>query len=575
MIRQPIVTVAGHVDHGKTTILDSIRGSSVAAGEAGGITQKISFTLFPAENIKKGCYLIDKHDIALTIPGFLFIDTPGHAAFTNLRKRGGSLADLAILVVDINEGIMPQTAEVLQILKMNKVPFIIALNKIDAISGWRKQSDDLKKSIESQAMIAKQDFDEKFFTLMGSLQSHGFDSDLFYNITDFTKKITLVPCSAKTGEGIPDLLMMLCGLSQKFLTKQLSLSQEAKGVILEIKNEKGMSYSEAILHDGILNEGDSIAIANFGKPVIAKVRAIEEILPVSNKFKRVNKSIAASGLRLQLISKSEILPGMPFVVFKDNEAEIEKMFKKEVEGTVKTDSNGIVIKADSLGSLEALIALLKQSNIKIVKAGIGRINKNDVIAAEANLEIDKTLAIVLGFNVETDDDVKTLVKHVKILTNEVVYRLIEDLQKWQDEKKKEIARERLLGLTSVCKLEVLNQYVFRNSKPAIFGVKVLGGKLRPNAYVLTETNENLDKVKAIQADNKTVQEAAKNMEVAISLPNTTFDRQLKDTRFLYSNITESQFKDFKKNKDLLTSDELSVLQEIAQIKRREKLTWGV
>ena len=141
-IRQPIVTVVGHVDHGKTSILDSLRDSCVQEDEAGGITQKISFTSYPMDQLKTACPLIDKNGIQLNIPGFLLIDTPGHAAFTNLRKRGGSLADLAVLVIDINDGIKPQTAEVIQILKHNKTPFIIALNKIDNISGWKKQDED-------------------------------------------------------------------------------------------------------------------------------------------------------------------------------------------------------------------------------------------------------------------------------------------------------------------------------------------------------------------------------------------------------------------------------------------------
>ncbi len=175
-IRQPIVTVAGHVDHGKTTILDSIRKTGVAEQEAGGITQKISFTKVPIENIRKRCPMISEKGIKLDFPGFLFIDTPGHAAFSHLRKRGGSLADLAVLVIDINEGIMPQTAEVIELLRLNKTPFIIALNKIDNISGWRKQADDLKQSIKTQATNVKLQFDEKLYTIIGSLHHHGFNA---------------------------------------------------------------------------------------------------------------------------------------------------------------------------------------------------------------------------------------------------------------------------------------------------------------------------------------------------------------------------------------------------------------
>ena len=218
-IRQPIITVAGHVDHGKTSILDSVRGTKIQESEAGGITQKISFTEMPANVIEeRASEVLDRFKIPLKIPGFLFIDTPGHAAFTNLRKRGGSLADIAILVIDINDGIQPQTSEVLQILKANKTPFIIALNKIDNISGWKTSDSKLFfESIEQQAVNVKQSFDEKFYTLIGALDSYKFEADLYTNIKDFTKKVAVVPCSAKTGEGINEILGILSALSQKFL----------------------------------------------------------------------------------------------------------------------------------------------------------------------------------------------------------------------------------------------------------------------------------------------------------------------------------------------------------------------
>ena len=278
-IRQPIVTVCGHVDHGKTSILDSLRSTSVQETEKGGITQKISFTSYPAEQLKKTCPLIESSGIKLDIPGFLLIDTPGHAAFTNLRKRGGSLADLAVLVIDINEGIKLQTAEVIQILKHNKTPFLIALNKIDNISGWRTDLKmGLKENIESQAMNIQNTFNERYMTLIGSLNSYGFESDLYYNITDFTKKIALVPCSARTQQGISELIMMLCGLSQKYLVNKLKLGENAKGVILEIKKERSGNYAEAILYDGQLKKSDQIALSNIdGKPLIAKLRVLEEI----------------------------------------------------------------------------------------------------------------------------------------------------------------------------------------------------------------------------------------------------------------------------------------------------------
>ena len=579
-IRQPIITVAGHVDHGKTSILDSIRKTAVATGEAGGITQKISFTLFPADKIKTRCPLLEKHNIALEIPGFLFIDTPGHAAFTNLRKRGGSLADLAIIVIDINEGIKQQTAEVIEILKLNKTPFVIALNKIDRISGWKKQSENLKESIESQSINTKNDFQEKLMMLQGALHSHGFNTDLYYDVSDFTTKLVLVPCSGKTGEGIPELLMVLCGLSQKFLKGRLALGKQAKGVILELKKEKSMNYIEAILYDGILKKADEIAIASFSDAHASKIRILEQVQPLSDKFKPVSEATAATGIRMQLTESINVLPGMPFQTFSDIE-ETKKEFRKEISENIKLDKEGIIVKADSLGSLEALLLLLRQENIKISRAGIGSITKSDIISAQANLQSSPLNAILLGFNVDEDEEAKEFlktnnsVKDIKILKEEVVYKLIENLQDFQDKKTKEIEKQKLDSLTRICKLKILPQFVFHNSNPAIFGVGVEGGSIKQGIELIDENREKIGKIKAIQSEGKSVEQAKTGEEVATSVPGIAFDRHLKNSQFLYSDLNEYQFREFKKNKSLLSSDEISVLQEIARIKRAEKPTWGV
>ena len=580
MIRQPIVTVCGHVDHGKTSILDYFRGSSLQELEAGGITQKISFTSYPISQVEKEFPMITKKGIKLEIPGFLFIDTPGHAAFTNLRKRGGSLADLAILVIDINEGIKPQTSEVIQILKFNKTPFLIALNKIDNISGWRtnkNQEISLQKNIESQSLNVKPIFDERYMTIAGALNNYGFDADLFYNIQDFTKKIALVPCSARTGEGISELMMMLCGLSQKYLAERLKLGEEARGVVLEVKKEKSSDYVEAILYDGELGKNNEIAVANIdGNPIITKVRSIEEIQPLSSRFKSEEKVQAATGIRMQFSEKMDILPGMPFLSYTGDKEKVKEIFKKELTETIKTQSKGIIAKADSLGSLEALLFLLKQSNIPVLKAGIGSINKIDFSNAKANLEIDELDAIILGFNVSVNDDAQELLKSlpIKVLTDDVVYKLIENLIKFRDERRREIEKRKLMELTSLCKLEILHQYIFRNTKPAIFGVKVLAGKLTANVNLMDESENKIGRTKNIQADKQSVEEAGEGMEVAISLPGTNFERELKEKKFLYSDMGERQFRDFKKNKELLSQSEIKILSEIAEIKRKREVEWG-
>ena len=578
-LRAPIVTVCGHVDHGKTSLLDALRGSSLQELEAGGITQKISFTKYPVKQLNKVCSLLDEQKIKLQIPGFLFIDTPGHAAFTNLRKRGGSLADLAILVVSIKEGIKPQTAEVLQILKAHKTPFFIALNKIDSISGWQTNKDaSLKDSIEHQPANVKQEYEEDLLIFQASLQEHGFDSDVYYNVGDFTKKIALVPISAKTKEGISELILVLCGLCQKFLRKQLETSSEAKGVILEIKKDKGFSWAETILYDGILDEGDELVIASFDEPIISKVRAISEIMPLSNKFIPVKSLSAATGARIQLSNPEGILPGMPFQEIKDNSSQaIEKVkaqFKKDIMGSISTDVSGIVAKADSLGSLEALLTLLHQEKISVVRAGIGKISKSDIVAAKANISINQLDAVIVGFNVKLEGDLD-VPDDVKVLTDEVVYKLIENLQKWREERQALLHREKMMGLASIFKLEILNKYVFRNSHPAIFGIRVLAGKVKKGISLLDQNGREIGRVKELQLEKSNVEEAREGQELAISVPGVTFDRVLKDARYLYSDIGEKQFKAFKKNKELMSASELRVLEEISQIKRKGKEGWGI
>jgi len=582
-IRQPIVTVCGHVDHGKTSILDSLRNTSVQETEKGGITQKISFTSYPAEQLKKTCPLIESSGIKLDIPGFLLIDTPGHAAFTNLRKRGGSLADLAVLVIDINEGIKPQTAEVIQILKHNKTPFLIALNKIDNISGWRTNLKmELKENIESQAMNIQNTFNERYMTLIGSLNSYGFDSDLYFNITDFTKKIALVPCSARTQQGISELIMMLCGLSQKYLASKLKLGEDAKGVILEIKKERSGNYAEAILYDGQLKKSDQIALSNIdGKPLIAKLRVLEEIEPLSAKFKPKEIVSASTGLRMQLISgeKEEIISGMPFEIYKNNLQELKEKFKKQLSESVNSllEKHGIIVKADSLGSLEALLFLLKQNNIPVLKAGIGSIKKTDIVSAKANLEINELNAVILGFNVVIDEEASLLFKEekIKVLTNEVIYKLIEDAVEFRKQKAKEIEKGRLMELASLFKIKILHQYVFRNLNPAIFGISVEAGKIKKNLSLIDDKGEKIGRIKNIQHEKTSIDEAGEGMEVAVSVPGVNFERVLAKRNFLYSDMSEQHFRNFKKNKDLLSSSELKALQEIAEIKRKTKADWGM
>lgn len=573
-IRQPIVTVAGHVDHGKTSILDKIRGTSIQEGEAGGITQKISFTTLPKENInKRAGEILEKFKIPLEIPGIVFIDTPGHAAFTNLRKRGGSLADIAILVIDINDGIKPQTAEVLSLLKSNKTPFIIALNKIDNISGWKTSESKLFiDSINKQAINVSQNFEEKFYTIIGALNSFGINAEIYSKITDFTKNVAIVPCSARTGEGISEIIAMITALSQKFLKERIKTKEKGKGVILEVKKEKTLNYLECILYDGKINIKDEIAIASFEGVITTKIRNISKAKPLNKGFESVNEAIAAAGLKIQITEKEEILPGMPFQVIENDLEEIMEEFSKEISEEIKTDKTGILVKADSLGSLEALLVLLKQKQINVIKAGIGPITKKDIYTANSLPNENK---VILGFNVEILEEARVEeLNQIKIISNPVVYKIIEDFEKWKENKIKEIERKKLEELSNICKITILD-FVFRNSNPAVFGVIVNGGILKKELRLINKDDEKIGQVKEIQHERKNVSEATKTQEVAISLPGVNFERELKVGESLYTNLSETEFRKFKEHKDLLSSEEKTILQEIAQIKRRKNPTWGI
>ena len=583
-IRSPICTVMGHVDHGKSSILDSIRGTSIVKGEAGAITQAIGASIIPLNTIKNICGdLLKSLKMDFTIPGLLFIDTPGHAAFTNLRKRGGNLADIAILVIDIKEGLKPQTLESIEILKQYKTPFIIALNKIDLITGWQKKDKQgLLQSINQQSQNIQATLDTKLYEIVGKLSELGFNSERFDRLEDYTKQIALVPCSAHTKEGIQELLMVLTGLAQKFLEKCLEcdVKGQAKGTVLEVKEDKGLGKTvDVIIYDGKLKVGDTIVIAGLEKPITTKVKALFEPMPLAemrdkkSSFKSVKEVSAATGVKISALDIDEIVSGMPLRSCKKEETnQVEQEIQKEVEEVlVETEDEGIVIKADSLGSLEALIKLLKEQNIQIKRASIGAITKKDIAEAEANYAEDPTKSVILAFNIKSEhkDD------NVKIISSDVIYKIIEDYDKWKKQKLCDIKGCQLDKLVKPCKIKIMGQYVFRQSNPAIVGVDILSGTLKIGMPLMDSEGKELTNLKEIQEDKENKESAEAGKQVAASMPDVTFGRQIKGDDILYSAIPEEDFKKLKSLKEFLTKEEIAVIKEIAEIKRKNNVVWGV
>ena len=557
----------GHVDHGKTSLLDRIRGTSIAKHEPGLITQSINAYNISAKIIEKFASGLIKEKI--NFPGILAIDSPGHAAFTNLRKRGGSLADIAVLVIDINDGFKPQTYEALEILKHYKTPFVIALNKIDLISNWRNKDNILIKNINLQGENTKKILDEKLYNIVGKLYELGFSSERFDKVEDYTKQIAIIPVSAKTGEGIGELLLILSGLAQKFLEKDLQIDTEkqGKGTILEVRDIKGMGKClQVILYDGNIKEGDKIVIGGIDNAIETKVRGISVLL--EDKFEKAKQVNAAAAIQINAPDLDDVYAGMPLRVANIKFEELKKEVQREVqEILIETDKSGIIVKADSLGSLEGLINLLKAHDIKIKKASIGEITKDDLIKAKNDK--DELNQVILGFNV------KQVKADVKVITNQVIYTLLDDLNKFREYKQKEVESKTLGSVIKPFKIRILHGYVFRQSNPAVVGVEVLLGKLKTGIMLMKDNGASLVEVKGIQNEGKNLQEAESGKQVALSLQGVIVGRQIHEGEILYSDINEENFRKLKEMKKLLKQDEVECLKEIAEIKRRNNTLWGV
>jgi translation initiation factor 5B len=583
--RSLICTTLGHVDHGKSSILDKIRGSAIVKSEAGAITQAIGASIIPLEVIRKICgQLLDSLNMKLTIPGLLFIDTPGHAAFTNLRKRGGNLADIAVLVIDINEGLMPQTIESIEILKTYKTPFVIAANKIDKINGWRSNEGSILEDINKQTPEVIKIIETKLYELVGKLSEHGFESERFDRIQDYAKQISIIPTSAQTGEGISEILMVLTGLAQKFLQTCLDceISGQAKGTILEVKDAKGLGTClDVILYDGSLKKNDTVVIGSLDEPIVTKIRGLFEPTPLAemrdkrSKFISIPKAEAATGVRISAPDIDNVVSGMPIRgATQETLEKIKEEIQKEVdEVVVETDSEGIVIKADTLGSLEALAKLLREKEITIKRASIGDISKKDIADAEANFDKDPLKSIILGFNVKDNSGICN--DHVKLFTSEVIYKLLEDFEEWQIKEKKNVEAKQIDLLVRPCKMEIMKGYVFRQSSPAVVGVDILIGVAKTGMPIMNKNGKDITEVKSMQHEQESVEKAEKGKQVALAMSGVSVGRQINEGDILYSSIPENDFRKFKELKKYLEKEEIEILKEIAEIKRKDNPVWGI
>lgn len=582
MLRQPIVAVLGHVDHGKTSLLDKVRQTAIASKEAGGITQAIGTTEIPTDSIKNICgSLLEKFRFDVNVPGLLFIDTPGHEAFTTLRKRGGTIADIAVLVVDIVEGIMPQTEESIDILKETKTPFVVAVNKIDRLQGWTAHEQCFLDNYPQQTDFVKQLFEESFYKIIMQLSNHGFSADRFDRVTDFRSTVAAVPLSAKTGEGIAELLVVLIGLSQQFLKEQLTAEDKSEGMVLEVKEVVGLgTVLDAIIYSGSASRNDFLVVG--GKfPMIAKIRSL--LLPdplrdirTEKKFHNVDSVNAAAGVRISAPGLDKVIAGSPVKTaktFEEAEKLLDEMEKEKEEIELRSENGGLILKADTVGSLEALINLF--SSYQIRSATIGQVTKYEIIDAEANADIFHR--VVVGFNVSTSDDARNYAKDrgIKIIESDIIYRLKEEYEAWVEKEKAEIKKKEIEGITRAGKIKILPGCIFRASNPAIVGCEVLGGLVKPGYKLFKEGRGVVGEVKQIQSQGQNVEEAKISDKIAVSIVGPTVGRHIDESDVLYTEVSSEEYKKLKQHEQLLPENELAVLEEIGGIKKKQDPRWGL
>ena len=590
-LRQPVVVVLGHVDSGKTSLLDKIRGTAVQSREVGGITQHIGASFFPIETIKDMTGpLYEKLSKSETpIPGLLVIDTPGHEVFANLRMRGGSAADIAIVVVDVNKGFEAQTNESIEILRKRKVPFVIALNKIDMVTGWRKGNTPfISDQIKKQDVNIQTILDEKIYNVVGSLSRLGYNSEAFWRVKDFTKELAIVPVSAASGVGIPELLAVMIGLTQQYMAKKLERRDgAARGIVLEINEEVGLGPSaNIILLDGILKQGDHITVAKRDSAIVTKIKALllpkplDEMRDPRDKFKPVSEVMSAAGLKITSPDLDGVLAGSPLYVLekKEDENRLKMIVESEIKSAIiNTDSNGIILRCDAIGSIEAITELLKKANIPIQSADIGHITRRDVIAASAVKEKDRYTGVVLGFNVKILDDAQkeSQERGVKIFHERIIYNLVRSYTDWVIYQKEHEESILFNEIPPVCKFQFLKGFIFRRNDPAVFGAEILIGKLRQKVFVINENGKKIGTIHQIQEGGKAIEEATKGMQVAVSIKGPSIGRQINEEDIFYTDLNSRQAKMLiERFHHRLNEEEKETFDKILKLKRKADPAFG-
>ncbi|MBL6890811.1 MAG: GTP-binding protein [Candidatus Poseidoniaceae archaeon] len=620
--RQPIVSVLGHVDHGKTSVLDLVRSigserqASVMDREAGGITQHIGATEVPADVLNETCaaMLGGKN---FKSPGLLFIDTPGHHSFVSLRNRGGSVADIAILVIDIMEGLQPQTIESLNTLKETKTPFVIAANKVDRIHGWTcERGRSFMQSLKDQREDVVSLFEDRYWKILGQFSEHGFNIERYDKIRDFTQNVAVVPMSAKEGEGLQDLLAVSVGLAERFLEDRLTDTiGPAEGTVLEMRDEIGMGKTiDVILYRGSLKIGDNIMLASNDGPFSTHIKGLKrpkgmsEMRDAGKRWVNFPDVQAACGVKIVAPKLEQAIAGTTLYLA-NTEEQIENSKKAIQEewrtiydkmpimcsvcekvsprvefiencqkGTCKgaiEEKNGVVIKADTVGGLEALAFELFKLKIPVRQASVGPVNKKDILMAKSIK--DPLNRAILGFstkpNNEVADDLKGDDSEIKFFNGSIIYHILDSFEEWREQTKADIEAEQRESLVYPGRLLYLKDHTFRAKGPAIVGMRVVGGRVHLGQRLMKLDGTSVGQIKSLRTrDSDDVKEARQGDEVAVAIQGPTVGRHIEELDEFYVDVPEKHAKRLKKIE--LTTVEQEILDELIRLHRKDNHFWG-
>uniref|UniRef100_A0A452ISW6 Eukaryotic translation initiation factor 5B n=1 Tax=Gopherus agassizii TaxID=38772 RepID=A0A452ISW6_9SAUR len=521
-LRAPVICVLGHVDTGKTKILDKLRHTHVQDGEAGGITQQIGATNVPLEAINEQAKMVKNFDREnVKIPGMLIIDTPGHESFSNLRNRGSSLCDIAILVVDIMHGLEPQTIESINLLKSKKCPFIVALNKIDRLYDWKKSPDtDVATTLKKQKKNTKDEFEERAKAIIVEFAQQGLNAALFYENKDPRTFVSLVPTSAHTGDGMGSLIALLVDLTQTMLNKRLAQCEELRAQVMEVKALPGMGTTiDVILINGRLKEGDTIIVPGVEGPIVTQIRGL--LLPppmkelrVKNQYEKHKEVIAAQGVKILGKDLEKTLAGLPLLVaHKEDEIPVLKdeliHELKQTLNAIKLEEKGVYVQASTLGSLEALLEFLKTSEVPY--AGINIVTFSYAVV----------YAVILAFDVRIERDAQEMADSlgVRIFSAEIIYHLFDAFTKYRQDYKKQKQEEFKHIAVFPCKMKILPQFIFNSRDPIVMGVVVEAGQVKQGTLMCVPSKNfvEIGIVTSIEVNHKQVDVAKKGQEVCVKI----------------------------------------------------------